>query len=265
MAKKEKTQGKDKDKDKDLAKTKAKAKTKIDKASEDGEDVARHAHAGTDGIDDSHDTIIGPNGKPIITSHACSCGIHHSKSFPCVEHDEDGDETGVPRNAGEKGASHSSHGGPASKSHARARGKLHDVEAFRKEIFESCKRKKLILTKQRRMVLDIVLNEPGIIKPYDVVELYKKETKQSIAATSIYRLLDFWEEAGVLHKVNSLNGYVVCRHTHEKHTPIILVCRKTGRILEVDVPSLWEEVVAIARENDFVIDADNLVLTGEYK
>lgn len=136
---------------------------------------------------------------------------------------------------------------------------------LRAQIIAQVRRDKKVVTSQRLLALDIILGEGGVIKPYAVLENYKKLAGKDIAATSVYRLLDFWKDAGVLHKVESLNGFVMCRHLRKSHSPIILACRDTGRIIEVAAPQLWDKVQSLAEANGFEIDNDSIVVTGRIR
>jgi Fur family zinc uptake transcriptional regulator len=96
-----------------------------------------------------------------------------------------------------------------------------------------CERRGCKLTALRRQVLELVLRHQGVVKAYQVLADLQKE--RGIAAPpTVYRALDFLVEQGLLHRVDALNGFVVCDHFECQHESMILVyvkpaarCRKS--------------------------------------
>lgn len=134
-------------------------------------------------------------------------------------------------------------------------------------IIKYCQQNQLILTPLREMMLDIILRETGVIKAYQILAKMQVKSETAIAPPTIYRTLDFWATAGVLHKIDEINGYIVCRHRHEHSEtcsiPFILVCRECGAVFEYELPDLWQQLNNQLIQKDFIPDKDHIVLTGK--
>lgn len=134
-------------------------------------------------------------------------------------------------------------------------------------IIKYCQQNQLILTPLREMMLDIILRETGVIKAYQILAKMQVKSETAVAPPTIYRTLDFWATAGVLHKIDEINGYIVCRHRHEHSEncsiPFILVCRECGAVFEYELPDLWQQLNNQLIQKDFIPDKDHIVLTGK--
>lgn len=125
-----------------------------------------------------------------------------------------------------------------------------------------CEQRGVRLTALRRQVLELVLAYPGVVKAYQVLADLQRE--RGIAAPpTVYRALDFLVEAGLLHKVGALNGYIVCSHVGCCHEGLILVCSACGSVNELDATPALDALREQASLLGFAIGQQNLLLTGQ--
>ncbi|MDR2442776.1 MAG: transcriptional repressor [Deltaproteobacteria bacterium] len=101
------------------------------------------------------------------------------------------------------------------------------------------------LTPLRRLVLSILIEAEAPIKAYDLLESARSRG-QRLTPTSIYRVLDFLQESGLIHRVNSLNAFVLCNDSHREssHHPVIVVCPGCGKTTEINDAALAENLSA---------------------
>ncbi|ASP18296.1 Fur family transcriptional regulator [Neisseria sp. 23W00296] len=131
------------------------------------------------------------------------------------------------------------------------------------------------VTALREQVLDIVLEQEGVIKAYQVLSAMQKASSSPVAPPTAYRALDFWVEQGVLHKIAAVNGYVLCSHArhncrehgHEEqnghsHSAFILVCTECGAVDEQTLSRQWADLQRALGESGFELTEEHLVLTG---
>lgn len=124
-----------------------------------------------------------------------------------------------------------------------------------------CQQQGVKLTALRRQVLELVLGYQGVVKAYQV--LADLQRMRGIAAPpTVYRALDFLVAAGLLHKVDALNGYIVCHHVGCSHAGLILVCAQCGKVEELDATLTLDVLRQQAGQAGFAISAQNLMLTG---
>ena len=106
-----------------------------------------------------------------------------------------------------------------------------------------------------------------------VLAIYARETGQggrqpeklrgNAAPPTVYRALDFFVDIGVLHRAESLNGFVFCNHFDEQHTSVILNCTHCGKTEELAAQEPVDILLAFCRERGFEVQEGPLVLSGE--
>ncbi|MEK7435064.1 MAG: Fur family transcriptional regulator [Cyanobacteriota bacterium] len=125
------------------------------------------------------------------------------------------------------------------------------MSEYPKLAIELLKKKGYRQTKPREMVLS-VLDESNIsLSPYEIVD-YAKNKGEKADVVSVYRILQAFEENGIVHRVLSSGKYRKCHlssdmahHDHESHCHHNLVCNACGNIEEINCQgmSLIEQVV----------------------
>ena len=95
-----------------------------------------------------------------------------------------------------------------------------------------CKTNGLRFTDQRRDVYRIVNAAEQPIGAYDILEILS-ENYDRPKATTVYRALDFLKEHHFIHKIESLNAFVVCSVDHEHPGSQFMICNDCGVVDEV--------------------------------
>ena len=154
------------------------------------------------------------------------------------------------------------------------------MNAIKQKILEQARHDGVQVTALREQVLDIVLQQSGVIKAYNVLSLMQQQSEGVVAPPTAYRALDFWAEQGVLHKVAAVNGYVLCSHSqhdctthchHEHdgeahhHSAFILVCTECGAVDEQTLSQDWAALRAGVAASGFALKEEHVVLTGVCK
>lgn len=86
-------------------------------------------------------------------------------------------------------------------------------------------------TKLRSHVFELILQADGAIKAYDLLEHIRPEMGSPKPPT-VYRALDFLSKLGLVHRVEALNAYVACDHTHEGHAAEFFICQTCQSVSE---------------------------------
>ena len=68
------------------------------------------------------------------------------------------------------------------------------------------------LTKNQRIVLDLLQNSGEPLKAYFILDSLKKEGLNS--PLQVYRALDKLVELGKIHKIESINSFITVSYTH---------------------------------------------------
>jgi Fur family zinc uptake transcriptional regulator len=94
-----------------------------------------------------------------------------------------------------------------------------------------CAERGVRLTGIRRKVLELVWSSHRAIKAYEVLERLGKDDGAQ-APITVYRALDFLQEQGLVHKIESLNGFVGCSHPVDRHDCQFFICDDCGDVAE---------------------------------
>ena len=81
------------------------------------------------------------------------------------------------------------------------------------------------LTPQRFLVLKTIGRRKKPISAYALKDILDEKGK-SLNIATIYRVLDFWCDLKMVHRLAALNKYVCCAAPKEKHTHVINCCQK---------------------------------------
>ena len=74
--------------------------------------------------------------------------------------------------------------------------------------------------------------------------------------------LDFLLAQGLLHRVDALNGFIVCQHLDCPHESLTLVCEICGRVTEFDGSDTLAALRAAAAASGFQARRADVVLSG---
>ena len=97
-------------------------------------------------------------------------------------------------------------------------------------------------TPKRIRVMALLLKHSPI-SAYDLLDAYRAEYHEKLLPTSAYRLLDVLIEAGIAHRVASINRYVACRHAlcdHSHGPEQLLVCSECQSVQEVPADAVTD-------------------------
>ena len=122
--------------------------------------------------------------------------------------------------------------------------------------------KQEFLSKNQQLVLEIIekANEP--LKAYSI--LYNVQKKGIKAPQQIYRALDKLIEIGKIHKIESRNSYVACKHEgcNAKTSTSFLICEKCDNVTELIGNNLFSYFSKQAEKNNFKYNKHCLEIFG---
>lgn len=106
-----------------------------------------------------------------------------------------------------------------------------------------CERRNVRLTPIREQVLGLIWQNHKPVGAYDLLEQLTT-THQAAKPPTIYRALDFLQENGLIHKIESQNAFLGCAHVDGQHHGQFLICTACGTAQEID-----EKIVSSALKN----------------
>jgi len=136
-----------------------------------------------------------------------------------------------------------------------------DAETFLAEAQDLVQARGQKLTPIRRKVLHLLLQSEEPAKAYDL--LANLDGEGAAKPPTVYRALDFLQEMGLAHKIESLNAYVACGHAKHDHSAVFLICDGCGSAEELHAvrtsAALADESLAAGfKTNNAVIEAHGL-------
>ena len=116
-----------------------------------------------------------------------------------------------------------------------------------------CKNKGARLTKVREQVFLLLAKHEGAVGAYDLLAQLKQIDAAAKPAT-IYRALDFLSKQGFVHKIESINAFVMCHHFGDCDHPVqLLICDQCGHVEEIQSNNFDLALRSMADANGFTI------------
>lgn len=125
----------------------------------------------------------------------------------------------------------------------------------------ACTAAGLRLTPLRRRVLELVWGSHTPVKAYDLLAILGRERHQA-APPTVYRALDFLQEAGLVHRLASMNAFVGCGEPGGTHAGQFLICSRCGTVAELAEPGLSKTIAVSAERMGFEVVRETIEIEG---
>ncbi len=119
------------------------------------------------------------------------------------------------------------------------------------------------LTKNQKMVFETLAGADGPLSAYSVLD--RLRDKGFRAPPQVYRALDKLIELGMVHRLESLNAFVVCGDpgcSEHKDTVAFTICSGCGQVEEISDDDLSDELSEIALRVGFTLQKSTIELRG---
>lgn len=103
---------------------------------------------------------------------------------------------------------------------------------------QHCMQRGARLTKKRKQVLTGLIESEKALSAYELIDFCKQRFGETLPAMSVYRILEFLEQQGLVHKLNLANKYVACMHIscdHAHSVPQFLICQSCSKVKEISI------------------------------
>ena len=124
------------------------------------------------------------------------------------------------------------------------------IESAMRQAESICQEKGLRFTELRREVLRLIWLSHVPAKAYDILEKLKGKA-WSAKPPTVYRALDFLQETGLVHKLDSINAYIGCSHPREHNGCYFLICTDCKEARECCSPELTDAIELAWSKNSF--------------
>lgn len=116
-------------------------------------------------------------------------------------------------------------------------------------------------TPLRRTVFELLWSSHKPVKAYDLLAQLAL-THDRPAPPTVYRALDFLQEAGLVHKLESLNAYIGCGEPGRRHQGQFMICEQCGVVAELDDEALTSLIDTNARKIGFKVNDETIEISG---
>jgi Fur family zinc uptake transcriptional regulator len=99
-----------------------------------------------------------------------------------------------------------------------------------------CRSRNARLTPIRHRVLELIWQQHRPVGAYDLLE--KLQQQGRVAPPTVYRALDFLQQQGLIHRLESLNAFVGCAHPQHPHQGQFLICKSCRSLVEITDPEI---------------------------
>ena len=132
-----------------------------------------------------------------------------------------------------------------------------------------CEESGIRLTQRRRQLLETILGQERPVSAYELVEALREDHAARVPVMTVYRVLDLFVEAGIVHKLRSSNSYTACAHlacSHAHDAPQFLICEECAAVEELETGKRdIERMTREARESGFHVRDRQLEIYGVCK
>ncbi len=133
---------------------------------------------------------------------------------------------------------------------------------FPPEFIAYCANLQLKLTSLRKEVFYVLWGADKPLKAYEILDNLLKIKPNSTPPT-VYRALDYFEAKGLVHKIESIQSYTVCREPHKQlPSEILMVCSDCHQVVEIYEAAVQELFASLAHANYFQLRQDAIELKG---
>ena len=112
------------------------------------------------------------------------------------------------------------------------------------------------LTPQRLAIYRALEAAKEPLTAYELQQQVRHQSDESFNISTIYRVLDFWIELGLIHKIDSLNKFIVCNDEHRNHVHVLQRCTQCQSVKEsCEISSL----IKMPQSASFHIDTHQVI------
>ena len=118
------------------------------------------------------------------------------------------------------------------------------------------------LTKNQSLVMGALTSSEEPLSAYTILDKLRDDGFR--APLQVYRALDKLLESGLVHRLESLNAFVACRHDEcaDHGQTIFMICEDCGKVSEATDSSLTKRIKTLAVDAHFALKKATIELRG---
>ena len=118
------------------------------------------------------------------------------------------------------------------------------------------------LTKNQALVMGALTRADGPLSAYTILDKLRDQGFR--APPQVYRALDKLIESGLVHRLESLNAFVACRHSAcDDHKAIVfMICSNCSHVSEIPDSALSKRLKILAQDVHFALNKTTVEMLG---
>lgn len=136
-----------------------------------------------------------------------------------------------------------------------------DIKKILAQAEQTCTQKDVRLTESRRYVLAIIASSSKPLGAYDILKSLSRKMDNPKPPT-VYRAIEFLQAQGFIHRIESLNAYVICDAHHHHTGSQFMVCDDCGKVTEAHLCDLPTPLLDKTKKENFKLSSWNVELHG---
>lgn len=117
-------------------------------------------------------------------------------------------------------------------------------------------------TDPRKFVLEILIKSKKALTAYEVLENLSEYLDNPKPPTA-YRAIEFWTDAGFIHRIESMNAYIVCGAGHNHTGSQFMICDDCGDVSEAHLCHVPEALLSRTKASNFNLNHWSIELHGQ--
>ncbi|PST19082.1 transcriptional repressor [Rhizobium sp. JAB6] len=121
-----------------------------------------------------------------------------------------------------------------------------------------------MLTKNQSLVFDVLTKAEAPLSAYTILDKLRDQGFR--APLQVYRALDKLLEYGVVHRLESINSFVVCAHPHEdchSHGLVAFaICESCGQVIEFHDHEVDHRLMDSLKSQKFKAEKSTIEIRG---
>ena len=122
--------------------------------------------------------------------------------------------------------------------------------------------KEVKLTRNQQVVMSALKDAGQPLSAYQILDLKAVRDNSLKAPLTIYRALDKLIALGQVHRIESLNAFVVCDHEPHSEPAAFMICQDCRCTIEFSTTSLSRSIARHAGQHGFHMEGMHLEVSG---
>ncbi|MGI9388140.1 MAG: Fur family transcriptional regulator [Methyloligellaceae bacterium] len=118
------------------------------------------------------------------------------------------------------------------------------------------------LTRNQSIVLDALREAGQPLSAYQVLDIEAVRAQGIKAPLTVYRAVGSLVERGLVHRIESLNAFVVCDHEPHGDAAAFMICTACKQTIEVGTSQVQNVMAKQAAAQGFKVDSMQIEISG---